>query len=191
MGHDASATHHGTFYKQVEAQSVTPFALRALDRGLTGAMVSEMRLHSAGLAPNAGAGNLVSAADPRAVRMREAFSQRARNIMVSNETGDAMSDAIKARIDHWVAEATQPGRTLGYERKSRQGEVVPLLQRPGAKRWEITTAPTSMREVESGVRLVMDKRKLSPGELQCVPWEHQTAGSGNNGNGAAGNGKEE
>jgi hypothetical protein len=32
--------YHATFYKHVEAQSVTPFAARALDRGLTGAMVS-------------------------------------------------------------------------------------------------------------------------------------------------------
>ena len=178
--------YHATFYKQVEAQSVTPFAIRALDRGLTGALVGGMRLQSDRLAPNTGAGDLVSAADPRAVRMREAFTKRARNVMQSNAAGEDMSDGIKARIDHWVAQATQPGRTLGYERKSRQGEVVPLLQRPGARRWDITTVPTSMREVESGVRLIMDKRRLSPAELQCAPWEHQTDGDG----GGGGNGKE-
>ena len=32
--------YHATFYQHVEAQSVTPFSPRALDRGLTGAMLS-------------------------------------------------------------------------------------------------------------------------------------------------------
>lgn len=165
--------YHATFYKQVEAQSVTPFAPRALDRGLTGAMISEMRLNSLELAPNTGASAMKSAADSRADHVRDVFVKRAKNIMQSNDAGDEMSEEIKERIDHWVAQATQPGRTLGYERKSRQGEVVPLLERPGLKAWNITTAPTSMREVESSVRLIMDKRKLSPAELKCAPWEHQ------------------
>ena len=171
--------YHATFYKQVEAQSVTPFAPRALDRGLTGALVSEMRLRELALAPNTGANDLKSSGDVRATSVREAFVRRAKNVMESNESGDRMGEEIKTRIDHWVSEATQAGRTLGYERKSRQGEIVPLLQRPGLKAWEITTVPTSMREVESSVRLVMDKRKLSPGEQKCAPWQHQKSGSEN------------
>ena len=165
--------YHATFYKQVEAQSVTPFAPRALDRGLTGAIVSEMRLDSQELAPNVGASLLKASGDGRAAHMRTVFVDRARNIMQSNDVGDAMSDMISERIDHWVSEATQAGRTLGYERKSRQGEVVPLLKRPGIQAWDRTTVPTSMREVESSVRLIMDKRKLSPSELSCAPWQHQ------------------
>ena len=117
--------------------------------------------------------------DESARTLREAFVRRAKNVMESNESGDRMGEEIKTRIDHWVSEATQAGRTLGYERKSRQGEIVPLLQRPGLKAWEITTVPTSMREVESSVRLVMDKRKLSPGEQKCAPWQHQKSGSEN------------
>ena len=97
---------------------------------------------------------------------------------------------IKARIDHWVSEATQAGRTLGYERKSRQGEVVPLLKRPGLMAWDKTTVPTSMREVESSVRLIMDKRKLSPSELKCSPWQHQKSESGSDESGSGVNGEE-
>ena len=175
--------YHATFYKQVEAQSVTPFAPRALDRGLTGAMVSEMRLDSVELAPNTGAAALKSAADARAAHVLDVFVKRARNVMQSNATGDEMSDEVKARIDHWVREATQPGRTLGYERKSRQGEVVNLMKRPGIVAWDKTTVPTSMREVESSVRLIMDKRILTPGELGCSPWKHQANGSGSDENG--------
>jgi hypothetical protein len=36
--------YHETFYKHVEALSVTPFSARALDRGLSGVMVALMRL---------------------------------------------------------------------------------------------------------------------------------------------------
>jgi hypothetical protein len=144
-------------------------------------MVSEMRLTSRELAPNTGASALKSSGDGRATHVREVFVNRAKNIMQSNESGDEMTDEIKDRIDHWVAEATQPGRTLGYERKSRQGEVVPLLQRPGLKAWDKTTVPTSMREVESSVRLIMDKRRLSPGELKCAPWVHQKNENGSGG----------
>jgi len=36
--------YHESFYRFVEAQSVTPFASRALERGLTGALVATARL---------------------------------------------------------------------------------------------------------------------------------------------------
>src|SRR5256885_10932957 len=36
--------YHETFYKHVEALSVTPFSARALDRGLSGVMIALMRL---------------------------------------------------------------------------------------------------------------------------------------------------
>ena len=38
--------YHATFYKHVEAQSVTPFSPRAMDRGLTGTLLSVMRLEN-------------------------------------------------------------------------------------------------------------------------------------------------
>src|ERR1700740_884657 len=49
---------HATFYKHVEAQSVTPFSPRAMDRGLTGTLLSVMRLDNATFNPNPGAGAL-------------------------------------------------------------------------------------------------------------------------------------
>jgi len=38
--------YHATFYQQVEALSVTPFAPRALDRGLAALLTSYVRLSS-------------------------------------------------------------------------------------------------------------------------------------------------
>ena len=58
--------YHTTFYKHVEAQSVTPFAPRAMDRGLTGTMVSLMRLSDDALNPNLGAEQMNTVANPEA-----------------------------------------------------------------------------------------------------------------------------
>lgn len=52
----------------------------------------------------------------------------------------------------------RPGRKLGYEAKS--GDVVALLKKPGAVAWDKFTVPMSMREVEPGVRLIVDDSKI-------------------------------
>lgn len=50
--------YHETFYKHVEALSVTPFSARALDRGLAGILVALMRLRESRLNANTKAGEL-------------------------------------------------------------------------------------------------------------------------------------
>src|SRR5438445_6289807 len=50
--------YHETFYKHVEALSVTPFSARALDRGLSGVLVALMRLWEERLNANDRAGAL-------------------------------------------------------------------------------------------------------------------------------------
>ena len=161
--------YHATFYKQVEAQSVTPFSKRALDRGLTGALVSDMRLANAELSANRGAAALKSSIDPRATLATDAISGRAAHVM-DNEVGNAVRDELKDRIDRWVKAATQPGRTLGYETESKAGEVVGHLKRPGLAMWDKETVPTSMREVESSVRLIMNKSTID-GDGGPKQWE--------------------
>ena len=59
--------YHATFYRQVEALSVTPFAIRALDRGLTAVFVALLRQHLLDLAswnPNNGAAQVVTSGHP-------------------------------------------------------------------------------------------------------------------------------
>ena len=69
--------YHATFYKHVEAQSVTPFAPRAMDRGLTGTLVSLLRLSDDTLNPNLGAEQLNTAGTPEAQDAKTALSDRA------------------------------------------------------------------------------------------------------------------
>jgi hypothetical protein len=68
---------------------------------------------------------------------------------------------VADRVDRWVKEAVKPGRRLGYETERGQGDVAALLKKPGATAWDEFTVPFSMREVEPGVRLVMDVAKLA------------------------------
>lgn len=165
--------YHATFYKHVEAQSVTPFSKRALDRGLTGAFVSATRLSDTECAPNAGAGVIKSAADPRTAAAKEAFVRRAEGVMDSQEAGDWMAGELGQRIDNWVKEAVVSGRTLVYRQRGKGGDQFPLLRRSGIKAWDWQTVPDSMREVEGGVLLISSMRMLPHDQQNSHPWQAQ------------------
>jgi len=161
LSHYESFEHyHATFYKHVEAQSVTPFATRALDRGLTGAMVSLLRLGNETLNSNTGAQSLDSSGKAEATTVRNVVSERAWK--VKDKTTKITADNMCAdRIDRWVKEAVKIGRRLGYETERGQGDIAALLKKPGALAWDEFTVPMSMREVEPGVQLVMETATLA------------------------------
>ena len=147
--------YHASFYKHVEAQSVTPFAARALDRGLTGAMVSLLRLENECLNPNLGAQALDDHSKSEALGARQVLSERAGK--AKDMAAKTMVDNMTAeRIDRWAREARIPGRRLGYEKRRNQGDLAALLKKPGASEWDMFTVPMSMREVETEVQLIMD-----------------------------------
>nr|WP_245795237.1 DISARM system helicase DrmA [Desulfacinum infernum] len=152
--------YHATFYKHVEAQSVTPFAPRALDRGLTGTMVSLLRLENDPLNPNLGAQSLDNPGKTEAAVVRKVLSERAWKVK-DKAAGKRADTMLADRIDRWVKEALKTGRKLGYEIERGQGDVAALLKKPGATTWDEFTVPFSMREVEPGVRLVMDVARLA------------------------------
>ena len=145
--------YHATFYQHVEALSVTPFAPRAVDRGLTGVMASMLRLEGLDLNPNEGAGRLTSSGHAKAKAVTEALAARAWN--VSGGTAKARTEQLaKGRIDSWVREAQKGGRTLGYKAK-RDSNTVGLLRSPGPGPWDAFTTPMSMREVEPSASLIL------------------------------------
>ncbi len=148
--------YHATFYKHVEAQSVTPFAPRALDRGLTGTLVSLMRLGHAPLNPNLGAMALDNVTSPELTSAKESITNRAWKATSKKAIKENAEVMISDRSDRWVKEAGKAGRRLGYETERRQGDVAALLRKPGVAAWDEFTVPMSMREVEPGVKLIMD-----------------------------------
>ncbi len=155
--------YHATFYKHVEAQSVTPFSPRALDRGLTGTMLSLMRLDNETYNPNEGAGELKNTAGSEIKKAVDALVDRA-SMVVGNGISESTKLAAKTRIDEWHKEASVTGRSLAYEKKGKKaGTTVALIKSPGIKAWDWQTVPMSMREVEPGVKLMMNTKRLGDG----------------------------
>ncbi|KXS37912.1 MAG: helicase domain-containing protein [Halomonadaceae bacterium T82-2] len=149
--------YHATFYQHVEAQSVTPFSPRAMDRGLTGTFVSLLRNEYEAFGANEGADELDR---PDRGEVRNATGRivdRASNVTESKEKRQWTMDQLKSRADDWAKEASLGGRTLVYQKMGKSSDTsVDLLKKPGADPWSKWTVPMSMREVEPGVGIVMD-----------------------------------
>ena len=156
--------YHATFYKHVEAQSVTPFSPRAMDRGLTGTMLSLMRLENDPFNPNTGAGELDRTDRAEAKAAIDIIVQRAWGVTDQSSTKNLAEDELRDRVDVWAKEASKGGRTLAYEKWGTQaGTTVALIKSPSVEAWDNFTVPLSMREVEPGVRLVMSTKRLDDG----------------------------
>jgi len=152
--------YHATFYGHVEALSVTPFAPRALDRGLTALLVSLVRLADAKYAANEAAGRLDR--DDLVVKEAiDAIARRAKLIEEQNSVGVAVRKALERRLDEWLAEAAPKagGAKLGYKAR-RDGVTRPLLQPAGTGPWEPFTCLNSLRDVEPTVDLVLEEGGL-------------------------------
>ena len=143
--------YHQTYYKQVEALSVTPFARRALDRGLTALMVSQARHSRAAWNPRAAAQDVpVQSKDFDAI----ARSLHRRAELVANNSTAAVVDALVAdRRDKWSKQQKAPGVSLAYARG--RGSEIDLLKSPESGPWTVFTAPNSLREVEVGSNLLL------------------------------------
>lgn len=169
--------YHATFYRHVEAQSVTPFAPRALDRGLTGTMVSSLRLSRDEYNPNLGAGKMTGTTLPEVGYAKTMLSQRAGRVTDNKAIKKLTGDMVAERCDDWVKEANKTGRRLGYRRgrggKHGQDDVAALIKKPGLQAWDRFTVPMSLREVEAGARLVMLDDTLDEGPA----WDHPLPGT--------------
>jgi hypothetical protein len=157
--------YHATFYQHVEAQSVTPFSPRAMDRGLTGAMLAVMRNRFEPFAPNPGAGQMTSPSRAEMVSTIGAMTDRAWEVTEDSGKKSLAEAELKSRADIWAKEAGVGGRTLVYSRHGAGPIAYALLEAPGIRPWSTWTVPMSMREVEPGVSLVMedDRSLVDPG----------------------------
>ncbi|WP_038741342.1 helicase-related protein, partial [Burkholderia pseudomallei] len=138
--------YHATFYKHVEAQSVTPFSPRAMDRGLTGALLSLMRLENDAFSPNVGAGELDKSDKPEITEAIDVLVRRAWNVSEAPTIKNLAERELKERADEWAKEVSVPGRTLAYEKRGGQAAtMVGLVKSPGIHAWDNWTVPMSMR----------------------------------------------
>jgi hypothetical protein len=148
--------YHATFYQHVEAQSVTPFSPRAMDRGLTGAMLAMIRNRFEPFSPNRGASALNSPSRPEMTSVVNSVIERTWEVTEDSSRKKQAEAELKSRADDWAKEVAVTGRQLVYQKYGAGPTAYPLLEVPGIRPWSMWTVPMSMREVEPGVNLVME-----------------------------------
>jgi hypothetical protein len=143
--------YHQTYYRQVEALSVTPFARRALDRGLTALMVSEARHTRAEWNPKSAAQD-VPVNKPDFDSIVTSLHHRAQ-LIAKQAAANEVDKLLATRRDKWSKQQKAPGVTLVYARG--RGGAIDLLQSPESGPWTDFTVPNSLREVEVGSNLLL------------------------------------
>lgn len=111
----------------MEALSVTPFADRAIDRGLTGVLVALVREMSQAYNGNTKAGAF-DRNDLLADHLVRHLQRRAVSVTGDQATGTAVVDALDARLNQWDKERRVPGRRLAYDTPRRPAAA--LVQSP-------------------------------------------------------------
>ena len=160
--------YHDSFYRNVEATSVTPFSPRALDRGLAGTLVALARQGHQPMTPAKGATEILKEQDQLQYAI-DALVERARshNIGLSPEERERITNQVSLRakdlLDEWNAMAKEMhdvGGSLQYQREA--GNAAALLHEflhPDLKNLPSNhprmkfRANRSMRDVEPSVNL--------------------------------------
>ncbi len=152
--------YHSTFGKRIEGLTTTPFSDRALDRGLTGVLVSSIRHARPDTAAN-GAAQQVALDGPSVDGLLDEIERRADRVTHDRDTAAGVRRALVSRLDRWKARRAGLGAgTLGYEEAA---DVVGLLRPPEESPWGTWSAPRSLREVEPEVILQLDRGEVQPG----------------------------
>lgn len=153
LSHYETFSHyHATFYRHVEPLSVTPFSERALDKGLTGVLVSAVRHADHDWNPNPSARSL-ELTDARIDEHVQAIAERAESVTGDVSTSALATDMANKRLDAWDREAALRPQLSYAERTS--GDVA-LLSKPEAGDWDIWTCPNSLRDTEVQANLQIE-----------------------------------
>ena len=149
--------YHTTFYKHVEALSVTPFAPRAIDRGLAALFVSLVRLQGIELNQNEKAGR-IDRNHPYIQAAIDTIVTRAANVD-GLKTRDLVKQELEAKLDYWLEQSDNliGGAVLGYKPR-KDGITQGLLAQPGQGNWQPFTCLNSLRNVEPTIGLILDDR---------------------------------
>ncbi|CAN5337015.1 DISARM system helicase DrmA [soil metagenome] len=161
------AAYHESFYRSVEATSVTPFSPRAMDRGLAGTMVALARQGHAPMTPPRGAAAILSQR-PKLDTLLAAIESRAkehRSKTLSPAEMETLRQNVRERVtdllDEWGkiamdfesnGVAFQYQREIGGAQRLLHEFLDPELKRlhPRHKKFR---ANRSMRDVEPSVNL--------------------------------------
>ena len=159
--------YHATFYRHVEALSVTPFAPRALDRALSAIVAALVRDENPAWNPEPAA----AIVDVTSARVREAVDaivRRGADVGADASLEADIRASAQTRLDAWAAKQKRPGAKLVY--REEKGNAISLLEMPTGFDWQLWSAPMSMRDVEPSVNLVIrDEGRSADAEPAWYP----------------------
>ncbi|MGH7911165.1 MAG: helicase-related protein, partial [Candidatus Dormibacteraceae bacterium] len=162
--------YHDTFGARVEGLTTTPFSDRALDRGLTGVLVSCMRQDSPASLANSAAQTVdLDAGSPRVKGLVESIVGRAELVLHDVPAAYQVRQRLTHRLERWAVRREQlKSGILGYQPGQ---DVSALLRAPEEGDWDMWTVPRSMREVEPEILLQL---RPSDHSLEAAPaWHYQ------------------
>ena len=100
------------------------------------------------------------------------LKRRAGNVSGDNSVSIGVEGALDSRLDQWSKERRVPGRRLAYDRPGgASDDVVGLLWRPEEGPWRRMTCQTSLRNVDQGIRLLLDREDGSVAAHADPPFE--------------------
>ena len=161
--------YHATFYKHVEAQSVTPFSPRAMDRGLTGTLLSVMRLETLrAFNPNPGAGALTSPTGQEAVDARDLLVDRAWEMSheaAIEEPRHRRAEGAPRRMGEGGGQGRPNARLREEGPAGHDGRAA---EAPGIQAWDIHRSHVDARG-RAGRALVMSTARFGGNDPAWLP----------------------
>ncbi|MBD2428240.1 DISARM system helicase DrmA [Phormidium sp. FACHB-1136] len=155
---------HQTFYRAVEATSVTPFSSRALDRGLAAVTVAIARLGLSSMTPPQGASAITQQRqmiDALVKQISDRAGSHSKGDTSLDELAQHVSNRVTDLLDTWDSIQNENQGSLQYNKSETEG-VGPLLldpmelavadPKPSLERQKFK-APRSLRDVELSVPL--------------------------------------
>lgn len=144
--------YHAAFQRHVEALSVTPFASRALDRGLAGVLLSLVRQIDIAMNGNKSAKELPQHEDLFAKAGR-LLLERASTIMQDNDAADRLKISLEKLRDEWLDRIRKRcDVSLGYVANATTSGLMAAPDRTQ----DPFSCPNSLRDVEKTVNLLLD-----------------------------------
>jgi hypothetical protein len=157
--------YHETFYRSVEATSVTPFSPRALDRGLAGTLVALARLGHEPMTAPRGATRILDQRAGLDFAVETITSRAASHASMSGDEASALRQKLKKRIedllDAWSDLAsTYQNQGVAMQYQTEVGAAKRLLYeflnselKEVHPKHRMFRANRSMRDVEPSVNL--------------------------------------
>ncbi|NBD12654.1 DISARM system helicase DrmA [Corallococcus silvisoli] len=165
-------TYHESFYRFVEATSVTPFSAPALDRGLAGVVVALGRLLDTAMTAPLEWKSLQTHRDALEKKL-ESLAKRAGRGLPKEESERAsgiVMQRARSLLDSWrniIEQAKKDAAQRAYSPYDPEGKGLKPLLRTFLDATDNLTqdelkfeAPTSMRDVESSVHLWIQRQPL-------------------------------